>query len=129
MQNLSGRVEPLRQIISVEQIQKRVREIARQISDDYRGQTLHAMALLENGFMFMADLVRALEVPVICQFIKPRYRKQENKGPGDILEIFFSHEPNISGEHVLLVEGMLHSGVTSEFLMNDLRARGEHSVQ
>src|SRR5438552_11856161 len=129
MQNLSGRVEPLRQIISAEQIQKRVREIARQISDDYRGQTLHAMALLENGFMFMADLVRSLEVPVTCQFIKPRYSQQSGKGPGDILEIFFSHEPNISGEHVLLVEGLLHSGVTSEFLMNDLRARGAASVK
>ena len=122
--NQSSKPEQLRIVIPAEQIQKRVREIARQISDDYRGQTLHAMALLENGFMFMADLVRALEVPVICQFIKPRYRKQENKGPGDILEIFFSHEPNINGEHVLLVEGLLHSGVTSEFLMNDLRAGG-----
>src|SRR3989440_12966986 len=100
MQNLSGRVEPLRQIISVEQIQKRVREIARQISDDYRGQTLHAMALLENGFMFMADLVRSLEVPVTCQFIKPRYRQQGGKGPGDFLELFFRHEPDIEGETV-----------------------------
>src|SRR2546425_3691904 len=124
-----SKAEQLRQVISAEQIQKRVKEIARQISDDYRGQTIHVMALLENGFMFMADLVRALEVPVICQFIKPRYRKQENKGPGDILEIFFSHEPNINGEHVLLVEGLLHSGVTSEFLMNDLRARGSASVK
>jgi hypoxanthine phosphoribosyltransferase len=127
--NQSSKPEQLRIVIPAEQIQKRVREIARQISDDYRGQTLHAMALLENGFMFMADLVRALEIPVICQFIKPRYRKQENKGPADILEIFFSHEPNISGEHVLLVEGLLHSGVTSEFLMNDLRARGAASVK
>ena len=104
MQKLSGRVEPLRQIISVEQIQKRVKEIARQISDDYRGQTIHALALLENGFMFMADLVRALEVPVICQFIKPRYRKQQ-------------------------VEGLVHSGVTGEFLMSNLRGRGAASVK
>ena len=127
--NQSPKPEQLRIVIPAEQIQKRVREIARQISDDYRGQTLHAMALLENGFMFMADLVRSLEVPVTCQFIKPRYRKQESEGPADILEIFFSHEPNIRGEHVLLVEGLLHSGVTSEFLMNDLRARGAASVK
>src|SRR2546430_17629755 len=40
-----------------------------------------------------------------------------------------SHEPDIKGEHVLLVEGLLHSGVTSEFLMNDLRARGAASVK
>jgi hypoxanthine-guanine phosphoribosyltransferase len=61
----------LRTIISAEQIQRRVREMARQISHDYAGQTVHALALLENGFIFTADLVRILEVPVICQFIKP----------------------------------------------------------
>ena len=65
----------MRTIIPAEQIQKRVREMGRQISDDYQGKTIHALALLENGFMFMTDLVRALEVPVICQFIKPRYRR------------------------------------------------------
>jgi hypoxanthine phosphoribosyltransferase len=113
----------LRTVIRAEQIEKRVREMARQISDDYRGRTIHALALLENGFIFMADLVRELEVPVICQFIKPQYHQ------GEILEIFFSHGSDIRGHHVLLVEGLLHSGVTNEFLMNDLRARGAASVK
>src|SRR5205823_12431268 len=99
--NQTSKHEQFRIVIPAEQIQRRVREIARQISDDYRGQTLHAMALLENGFMFMADLVRSLEVPVTCQFIKPRYRQQGGKGPGDSLEIFVSHEPDIKVEHVL----------------------------
>ena len=120
-------VEPLRQVIAAEQIQKRVKELARHISDDYQGQTIQALAVLENAFMFMADLVRALEVPVVCQFIKPRYSKQGNQG--EIVEIFFSHEPDIRGQHILLVEGLVHSGVTSEFLMNDLRARGAASVK
>jgi hypoxanthine phosphoribosyltransferase len=120
-------VEPIRQVIAAEQIQKRVKELARHISDDYKGQTIQALAVLENAFMFMADLVRALEMPVICQFIKPRYSKQGNTG--EIMEIFFSHEPDIRGQHILLVEGLVHSGVTSEFLMNDLRARGAASVK
>jgi hypoxanthine phosphoribosyltransferase len=123
------RVEPLRQVISAEQIQKRVKELGRQISDDYKGQTIEALAVLENGFMFLADLVRALEVPVVCQFIKPRYRKQQGDGTGEIIEIFFSHEPDIRGHHILLVEGLVHSGVTSDFLMDDLRARGAASVK
>jgi len=113
----------LRTVIPADQIQKRVREMGRQISDDYRGRTLHVLALLENGFMFVADLVRALEVPVICQFIKPQYR------PGEVLEIFFSQESDIRGQHVLLVEGLVHSGVTTEFLMSDLRSRGAASVK
>ena len=118
----------LRQVISAEQIQKRVKELARHISDDYEGQTVQALAVLENAFMFMADLVRALEVPVVCQFIKPKYSKPQANA-AEIVEIFFSHEPDIRGQHILLIEGLVHSGVTSEFLMNDLRARGAASVK
>jgi hypoxanthine phosphoribosyltransferase len=125
----TAKPEPLRTVIPAEQIQKRVREMGRQISADYQGKTIHALALLENGFIFMADLVRVLEVTVICHFIKPKYRLEpENKPPGS-LEIFFSHELDIANQHVLLIEGLVHSGVTSEFLMNDLRSRGAASVK
>ncbi|MGA9305056.1 MAG: phosphoribosyltransferase family protein [Candidatus Sulfotelmatobacter sp.] len=124
----ASKVAPLRQVIAAEQIQKRVKELARHISDDYQGQTIQALAVLENAFMFMADLVRALDGPVVCQFIKPKYSKQGNE-TAEVMEIFFSHEPDIRGQHILLVEGLVHSGVTSEFLMNDLRARGAASVK
>jgi hypoxanthine phosphoribosyltransferase len=127
--NTTSRVEPLRSVISAEQIQKRVREIARQISDDYQGKTIHALAVLENSFVFMADLVRAMDVPVVCAFVKPRYQTQAASGSSDVLEILFSHELDIRDKDVLLVEGLVHSGVTSEFLMNDLRARGAASVK
>ena len=132
---MSGaRVEPLRQVITTEQIQKRVKELGRQISDDYKvetgeGQAIQVLAVLENAFMFLADLVRVLEVPVICQFIKPKYSRTKGGSADEVMEIFFSHEPDIRGQHILLVEGLVHSGVTSEFLMADLRARGAASVK
>jgi len=119
---------PLRQVISADQIQKRIRELGRQVSDDYRGETVIALGILENSFIFMSDLVRALDVPVICTFIKPRY-KQTQHGEASLLEIQFSHELAIEGKHVLLVEGLVHSGVTTEYLMSDLRARGAASVK
>jgi hypoxanthine phosphoribosyltransferase len=125
----ASRTESLRQVIASDQIQKRVKELARHISDDYQGQTIQALAVLENAFMFMADLVRALDVPVVCQFIKPKYTRQAGNSAAEVMEIFFSHEPDIRGQHILLVEGLVHSGVTSEFLMNDLRARGAASVK
>ena len=127
----SPRIQPLRPVITTEQIQKRVKELARQISDDYRGETIQMLAVLENAFMFLADLVRALEVPVVCQFIKPKYsRPQGTQGTAsDVMEISFSHEPDIKGQHILIVEGLVHSGVTSEFLMSDLKARGAASVK
>src|SRR5208282_4996813 len=117
--NANPKPEQFRTVIPAEQLQKRVREMARQISDDYQGKTIHALALLENGFIFMADLVRALEVPVVCQFIKPRYKREQESAPTGFLEIFFSHEPDIAGQHILLIEGLVHSGVTSEFLIHD----------
>ena len=118
----------LRPVISTEQIQKRIRELGRQISDDYRGETVVVLGILENAFMFMGDLVRAMDVPVICTFIKPRY-KQTRQGDSPLLEIVFSHELKIENKNVLLVEGLVHSGVTTEFLMSDLRGRGAKSVK
>src|SRR5499427_5159656 len=123
------KMEKLRQVISADQIGKRIKEMARHISDDYRGQTLYVLSVLENGFIFAADLVREIEVPVVCQFIKPRYRPQPGSGASDMLEIFFSHEVDIRDKHVLVVEGLVHSGVTGEFLMSNLRGRGAASVK
>jgi hypoxanthine phosphoribosyltransferase len=122
--------ESLRPVITAEQVEKRVLEMARQISDHYRGRTLHVVAVLENSFMFMADLVRLLEVPVVCTFIKPHsVEKQQADNVPPVVEIFFSAEVDIRGKHVLLVEGLVNSGVTTDFLMADLRARGAASVK
>jgi hypoxanthine phosphoribosyltransferase len=130
MQIATARGELLRQVISPEQIQKRVKELARQISDDYRGQTIHIIAVLENSFMFTTDLVRLLDVPVVCTFIKPRYvHKDGRESVPELLEIFFSQEFDIRGKHVLLTEGLVHSGITSDFLMAALLARGASSVK
>jgi hypoxanthine phosphoribosyltransferase len=120
--------KPFTPIITAEQIQKRVREMGRQISDDYRDKTVHALAVLENSFVFMADLVRALEVPIVCEFIKPLYRDRQ-QGTSTTKEIFFSPEIELRGKHVLLIEGIVHSGLTTEFLMSGLRSRRAASVR
>jgi hypoxanthine phosphoribosyltransferase len=125
----STRVPPLRPVITTEQIQKRVKELGRQISDDYKGETIQMLAVLENAFIFMADLVRAMDVPLVCQFIKPRYSRSQAGAASEVMEIFFSHEPDIKGQHILLVEGLVHSGITTDFLMSDLRSRGAASVK
>jgi hypoxanthine phosphoribosyltransferase len=127
--NQAAKAPDLRVVISGDQLQKRVRELALQISHDYRGVTVHCLAMLENGFIFMADLVRAMDVPLICQFIKPRYRHHLEGKPEGFMEIFFSHDANIKGQHVLLIEGIIHSGVTTDFLVNDLKSRGAASVK
>jgi hypoxanthine phosphoribosyltransferase len=114
-----------RVLLSAEQIRKRVQEMARQISRDFEGKTIHAVGVMENGFIFMADLVRELSGPVVCQFVKAEF---DDSSPSTI-EIFFSPEIDVKGQHVLLVEALVQSGVTSEFLLRNLVGRGAASVK
>lgn len=114
-----------RVILSAEQIRKRVQEIARQIARDYQGRTLHVVGVMENGFMFMADLVRELDMPVVCQFVRGEF-KDENPST---TEIFYSPEVEVAGKDVLLVEALIQSGLTSEFLLRNLAGRGASSVK
>jgi len=114
-----------RVLLSAEQIASRVQEMARQISHDYQGKTLCAVGVLDNSFIFMADLVRQLEVPVVCQFLKVE-SKQAN---ASTTELFFSPEPEVEGRDVLLIEVLVKSGVTSEFLLRNLMGRGASSVK
>ena len=114
-----------RVLLSAEQIGRRVQEMARQISLDFQGKTLCAVGVLENSFIFMADLVRQLEVPVVCQFLKVE-SKQAN---ASTTELFFSPEPEVEGKDVLLIEVLVKTGVTSEFLLRNLMGRGASSVK
>jgi hypoxanthine phosphoribosyltransferase len=114
-----------RVLLSADQIAKRVREMARQISADFTGKTVYVVCILENGFMFMADLVRELEVPVVCQFVKPEFTESAN----NTTEIFFSPEVDVQGQDVLLVEALVQSGITSEFLIRNLHGRGARTVK
>jgi hypoxanthine phosphoribosyltransferase len=118
----------LKVLIPQEKIEKRVQELARQISADYAGRTVYALCVLENGFMFMSDLVRALEVPVVCAFIKTQ-EKVIRQGDSTRIEISFIPEMEVRGHDVLLVEGIVQSGVTSEFLIRNMTARGATSVK
>jgi hypoxanthine phosphoribosyltransferase len=115
-------------VATAEQIQKRVRELARQISDDFRGELIYAIAVLEDGFMFMSDLVRALEGDVVCQFLKT-YVTEQVRESGSTREIFFRPELEVTGKHVLLVQGVLQTGITSDFLIRHMSSCGAASVR
>lgn len=115
-------------VVTTEQIQKRISAIGRQITDDYQGKTLHVVCVLENGFLFAADLVRSLDLPAVCHFVKP-FTREVLQGNTNTTEIFFSPELEVKGNHVLLVEGLMETGVTTEFLVRNLMGRGATSVK
>ena len=121
----SIQAEYTRVLLSAEQIRKRVQEMARQISQDFQGRTIHVVGVMENGFIFMADLVRELTGPLVCQFVKAEF---DDSNPSTT-QIFFSPEVDVKNQHVLLVEALVQSGVTSEFLMRHLISRGAASVK
>jgi hypoxanthine phosphoribosyltransferase len=114
-----------RVLLSAEQIKKRVQEMARQIASDFRGKTIHVVGVMENGFIFMADLVRELDGNVVCQFVKAEAKEANST----TTEIFFSPEIDVQGQHVLVVEALVQSGLTSEFLIRNLVGRGAASVK
>jgi hypoxanthine phosphoribosyltransferase len=115
-------------LLNPEQIQKRIRELARQISDDYHGKTCCVVGVLENGFMFMTDLVRHMDVPVICQFVKP-HTQELSTGGTSRKEINYSPSVDVRNQHVLLVEGLVQSGITSDYLMHHFKSQGALSVK
>ncbi len=128
MNRESGLPEKTKIVVTSEQIQKRIAAVGRQITDDYQGKTLHVVCVLENGFLFAADLVRHLDLPTVCHFVKP-FTREVLKGNVTTTEIFFSPELEVSGNHVLLIEGLMETGVTTEFLVRNLMGRGALSVK
>ena len=122
---MSVQSEYPRILLSAEQIRKRVQEMARQISNDFRGKTLYVVGVMENGFIFMADLVRELDLNVVCLFV----RAESKEANSTTTEIFFSPELDVQGQHVLLVEVLVQSGLTTEFLIRNLAGRGAASVK
>ena len=123
-----GIPQELNVLIDSDRLTKRVHELGREISQQYRDKTLHAVCVLDDSFMFAADLIRQIEVPVIGSFVKPRFNESPTK-TGALLQIFFSPEIDVRDQHVLLVETLISTGITAEFLIRNLSARGAASVK
>lgn len=100
---------------SRKELAARITELGRAISKDYRGRTLDVVAILENSFLFAADLVRQISCPVVCHFVRTEMRDVQLGGT-TWPELFFSTPPRLEGRDVLLVDALLHTGVPQDFL-------------
>jgi hypoxanthine phosphoribosyltransferase len=97
----------------------RVGQLGRTISHDYAGRTVDIVVILENSFLFAADLVREISRPVVCHFVRSEVR-DVNLGGHDRREIFFSAPPSLRGRDVLLIDAVMNTGVTQDFLLKRL---------
>ena len=108
-----------RTLYSKKDLGKRIASLGRSISKDYSGKTLDIIVLIENGFVFAADLIRQIDCPVICHFMRSELRDVEMSGYSR-REVFFSRPPVLKNRNVLLVDAVLQTGVTHDFLTKRL---------
>lgn len=114
-------------VISEAQLQTRISALGRRISNDYQGRSIYCVGVLENGFIFLADLLRSIHGDVRCQFVRTNVREVlENNIT--TTEIFYTPEVDVEGQHVLLCDGIVSSGQTTDFLVRNLKARGAASI-
>lgn len=123
-------MKPLKVLFKPEAIARRVRELGRQISRDFRGQTLDVVGLIDNGHIFMADIIRAIDVPVRCHFIRTETRDITDPNTGkERKEIFYTPEINADDKNILLVDGVLQSGITTDFLLRRIYLHRPRTVK
>ena len=104
---------------SESRIAARVSDLGKEISRAYKGRRLDVVVTLDRGFVFAADLIRQLDGAVVCHFVHEDVRDVDDKGRAR-REVFFGSRPQLKGRDVLLVDAVLESGVTQEFLLRRL---------
>jgi len=113
--------------LSEERIQARVAELAAEITRDYAGKTPHLIAVLNGAFIFMADLVRRIELPLTLDFMAvASYQGTESSGE---VELIKDLSQPIGGRDVIVVEDIVDTGITLEYLLDYLHARKPASLR
>ena len=115
-------------VFSAESISGAVDRLSRQINADYRNKKLLIVGVLKGCFIFMADLVRKLDVDVELDFVVLRSYGASSTSSGEV-EVIKDLEDPIDGRHVLVVEDIVDTGITLKYFCDQLRLRGPGSVK
>lgn len=115
-------------VLDSEQISERVRSLGEQISREYEGKPLHLISILKGSTFFLADLLRAITVPVTVDFISISSYGQATEATGVVKIVKDLDEP-IAGRDVLIVEDIVDTGLTLGYLLRNLGARSPASLR
>jgi hypoxanthine phosphoribosyltransferase len=118
----------LQVLISEESIAARIRELGAQIRADYGDEPVTCIGVLKGSFVFMADLVRAIGGPVRCEFLGVSSYQGGTRSTG-VVRITEDLTAPIDGTHCLIVEDIIDTGLTMDFLLKTLRVRQPASVK
>lgn len=114
--------------LTARQIDNRVRAMGAQISADYPEGPLYLIAILKGAFMFLADLARAITTPSRIEFMGISSYGKDKTSSGQV-KVTKDLDVSIEGQHVLIVEDILDSGVTLTYLTNLLQQRHPKSLR
>ncbi len=115
-------------IVTEEQIRVRVKEMASEIDAKYAGKDVLLVGVLKGAVMFMADLSRAMQIPVQMDWMAVSSYGHGTQSSG-VVRILKDLDADVLGRHVIIVEDIIDSGLTLSWLVTNLRARGAASVE
>ncbi len=114
--------------ITREAIAARVCELGQRITADYGSEPLHVVCVLNGAFPFMSDLVRAIAKPLTVDFLSVSSYGSRTESSGEV-RLVKDLDQSLKGKHVLLVEDIVDTGLTMQYLLNYLQGRGPLSVR
>jgi hypoxanthine phosphoribosyltransferase len=115
-------------LVSGEDLRRRVAELGEQVSADYEGRDLVLVGVLKGALIFLADLMRELTVTCEIDFMAVSSYGSQTDSSG-VVRILKDLDSPIEGRHVLIVEDIIDSGLTLQYLMRNLKARSPASLE
>lgn len=115
-------------LVTEEEIRAKVKELAKRISEDYKDKELLLVGILKGAFMFLADLSRELTIPVQFDFIAVSSYGSVSKSSG-VVRILKDLEADIEGRHVLIVEDVIDTGLTLNYLIRNFKVRRPSTLE
>ncbi len=115
-------------LLTEEQIQQRIRELAEQISADYRGKDLLLVCVLKGGVLFLTDLMRQLDIPHAIDFMAISSYGAGTESSG-VVRILMDLNTSIEGKNVLIVEDIVDTGHTLDYILRNLSTRRPASLK
>jgi len=115
-------------LLSEVKIRQRVRELGAQITQDYKGKDLVVVCVLKGSFIFFADLIRCIDLPISCEFMGVSSYGSGTVSSGEVKITLDLTEP-VQGRHILIVEDIVDSGLTMKYLVNNLTTRKPASIR
>ena len=118
-----------RPIVTQEEMRARIRELGKQITTDYTGKDFVLVGVLKGAYAFYADLARAIRIPMRVDFLMVRSDGSRAKTSGKIIIMMTDLTEDIKGKDVLLVEDIVDSGLTAQYLVRTLAKKKPRSIK